>query len=152
MTDTASFRWTPEQDEALRLAWRTSETLMQMEHRLGKTKNSIASRARRLGLPFRNENKSAPWGMKDRRAEHLDVGQNLPRRERSCCFPLGDPGTPTFAYCGAPVAKKDYCQTHYDISYTAPRKRSDPKPEQKSDMVWSNLLGRAVPRTRANFE
>jgi len=49
-----------------------------------------------------------------------------PRRGPSCCWPLGDPGTPGFHFCGAaPIPGKPYCQEHASIAYVKLRDRRD---------------------------
>ncbi|WP_371734288.1 GcrA family cell cycle regulator [Acidisphaera sp. S103] len=36
----------------------------------------------------------------------------------SCCWPIGDPGTPSFRFCNAPnKAGKPYCQRHCVTAY-----------------------------------
>src|SRR5215207_8315401 len=51
-------------------------------------------------------------------------------REGVCCWPLGDPTTPAFRYCGArAVGGLPYCAHHDQIAYqpAAKRKRYGPK-------------------------
>jgi GcrA cell cycle regulator len=38
----------------------------------------------------------------------------------ACCWPCGDPGHPDFHFCGSPVAKRPYCETHRAMAYVAP--------------------------------
>lgn len=46
------------------------------------------------------------------------------RRNAACCWPLGDPGTPGFHFCGAPpLVGKPYCETHCQIAYVRLRPR-----------------------------
>ncbi|MBO1359078.1 GcrA cell cycle regulator [Acetobacter sacchari] len=48
------------------------------------------------------------------------------RRGPSCCWPLGDPGTPGFRFCGAaPLAGKPYCAEHASLAYVKLRDRRD---------------------------
>jgi GcrA cell cycle regulator len=48
------------------------------------------------------------------------------RRGPSCCWPLGDPGTPGFHFCGAaPLSGKPYCAEHAAIAYVKLRDRRD---------------------------
>jgi len=45
---------------------------------------------------------------------------------RSCCWPLGEPGTPGFHFCGAePMAGKPYCTEHAALAYVKPRDRRE---------------------------
>jgi len=48
------------------------------------------------------------------------------RRGPSCCWPLGDPGTPGFHFCGAePLSGKPYCAEHAAVAYVKLRDRRD---------------------------
>lgn len=48
------------------------------------------------------------------------------RRGPTCCWPIGDPGTPEFRFCGAPaLSGKPYCAEHAAIAYVKIRDRRD---------------------------
>ncbi|AQS88428.1 hypothetical protein AA101099_1584 [Neoasaia chiangmaiensis NBRC 101099] len=54
------------------------------------------------------------------------TGESSSRRGPSCCWPLGDPGTPGFRFCGAkPVPGKPYCAEHAALAYVKLRDRRD---------------------------
>lgn len=41
-----------------------------------------------------------------------------------CCWPIGNPGTPTFRFCDRPAPLgKSYCAEHAALAYTKPRDR-----------------------------
>lgn len=44
-----------------------------------------------------------------------------------CRWPIGDPKSPTFRFCGVEKERGSYCVDHYRIAYTAakPRQRVD---------------------------
>jgi GcrA cell cycle regulator len=45
---------------------------------------------------------------------------------RSCCWPMGEPGTPEFRFCAAPaMAPKPYCAEHAAIAYVKARDRRE---------------------------
>jgi GcrA cell cycle regulator len=45
---------------------------------------------------------------------------------RSCCWPLGDPGTPEFRFCGGEsLAGKPYCAEHAAVAYVKARDRRE---------------------------
>ena len=47
-------------------------------------------------------------------------------REMACCWPLGDPGTPGFRFCGAVAAPgKPYCLAHAQVAYVRVRDRRE---------------------------
>lgn len=47
-------------------------------------------------------------------------------RVTSCCWPLGEPGTPDFRFCGDPtVPAKPYCEDHVAVAYVKVRDRRE---------------------------
>ena len=47
-------------------------------------------------------------------------------RVSSCCWPLGEPGTPDFHFCGDPtVPAKPYCDEHAALAYVKVRDRRE---------------------------
>ena len=47
-------------------------------------------------------------------------------RSVSCCWPSGDPGTPSFRFCDAPaVPGKPYCGDHAQLAYVKVRDRRE---------------------------
>ncbi|MBW6397787.1 GcrA family cell cycle regulator [Roseomonas sp. HJA6] len=45
---------------------------------------------------------------------------------RSCCWPIGEPGTAGFRFCGAePMSGKPYCTEHAALAYVKPRDRRE---------------------------
>ncbi len=45
---------------------------------------------------------------------------------RSCCWPIGEPGTSGFRFCGGePMASKPYCTEHAALAYVKPRDRRE---------------------------
>jgi GcrA cell cycle regulator len=43
---------------------------------------------------------------------------------RSCCWPIGEPGTSEFRFCeGEPMSGKPYCTEHAAIAYVKPREK-----------------------------
>jgi len=50
----------------------------------------------------------------------------LAPRTPSCCWPIGEPGTPSFRFCGDPaLANKPYCGPHAEIAYVRVRDRRE---------------------------
>ena len=60
-----------------------------------------------------------------------------------CCWPLGEPGSTSFRFCGDPAtANKPYCPDHAGIAYAkTKRKRSpvDPGPNQRAGRLPGRL-------------
>ncbi len=47
-------------------------------------------------------------------------------RVTACCWPIGEPGTPSFRFCDADaIPGKPYCGTHAQIAYVKVRDRRD---------------------------
>ncbi|MBR0683772.1 GcrA cell cycle regulator, partial [Roseomonas eburnea] len=45
---------------------------------------------------------------------------------RACCWPIGEPGTSGFRFCGGePMAGKPYCMEHAALAYVKPRDRRE---------------------------
>ena len=45
---------------------------------------------------------------------------------KACCWPIGEPGTSGFRFCGGdPVAGKPYCTEHAALAYVKPRDRRE---------------------------
>ncbi|NKC31421.1 GcrA family cell cycle regulator [Falsiroseomonas selenitidurans] len=45
---------------------------------------------------------------------------------RSCCWPIGEPGTPEFRFCSAEAASgKPYCSQHAAVAYVKARDRRE---------------------------
>jgi GcrA cell cycle regulator len=62
------------------------------------------------------------------RAVPTPVRAAPPRRARtmSCCWPLGEPGTPSFRFCDADAAPgKPYCGDHAAVAYVKVRDRRE---------------------------
>jgi GcrA cell cycle regulator len=55
------------------------------------------------------------------------VVRHFPRSTaRSCCWPLGEPGTPEFRFCTAEaIAGKPYCGEHASVAYVRVRDRRE---------------------------
>lgn len=53
-------------------------------------------------------------------------GREARGREMACCWPLGDPGTAGFRFCGAVAAPgKPYCLAHAQVAYVRVRDRRE---------------------------
>jgi GcrA cell cycle regulator len=48
------------------------------------------------------------------------------QRNTACCWPIGEPGTPSFHFCGKAAATgRPYCEAHAEIAYVRVRDRRD---------------------------
>jgi GcrA cell cycle regulator len=49
-----------------------------------------------------------------------------PRRVAACCWPIGEPGTPSFRFCDDDALNgKPYCSTHAELAYVKVRDRRE---------------------------
>ena len=132
MTDTANV-WTDERLEKLKELWTQGLSISQIGEALGVSRNAIAGKAHRMGLPKRPSPISRTKFEKPK-IVMPEVAENLPLRlelrqlewsRSKCCWPTGDPKKNGFAFCGdAIVPGKPYCLTHCQEAYTTSRDSS----------------------------
>lgn len=135
--------WPPERDAALMQLWGDrSLSAAEIGRRLGISKNAVIGRSHRLHLPARPSpiirNADTPKMRHPRPARAtLPPVERVPNREPPppvsqapepivavdrvrglCCWPIGHPGTPSFAFCGE-VSRpgKPYCEEHCQRAY-----------------------------------
>jgi len=76
--------------------------------------------------PAAAETAPAPRATRATKAALRPVSEPRRRSSQSCCWPLGDPGTPGFHFCGAtPLPGKPYCAEHAQLAYVKLRDRRD---------------------------
>lgn len=76
----------------------------------------------------RKEKAAAPKPVAKPKPTFRSVSDPEPQKRRgpSCCWPIGDPGTPGFHFCGTtPLPGKPYCEEHAQIAYVRLRDRRD---------------------------
>lgn len=134
--------WSPERDAALAQLWADgSLSAAEIGRRLGTSKNSVVGRSHRLHLPARQSPIRRGDSPKIRQPrtkrstlllEELAPGREpvtpapqtpnpisaVERLRGPCRWPIGHPGTPGFAFCGA-VSRpgRPYCEEHCECAY-----------------------------------
>ena len=112
--------WTEERIERLKKMWQEGSTASQIADELGGvSRNAVIGKAHRLGLSGR----PTP-------AKPVVKPPEEPRRPvaagpsgKACMWPVGDPKTPDFHFCGAPTEPgRPYCANHCAVAY---QKRTD---------------------------
>ena len=134
MSDTGNV-WTDERLEELKKLWAQGLSISQIGEALGVSRNAIAGKAHRMGLPKRPSPISKPKAEKPK-AEPIVEEQDLPLRlelrqlvwsRSKCCWPTGDPKKNGFKFCGDTVVPgKPYCLPHCQEAYTTSRDASKP--------------------------
>ena len=129
MSDTGNV-WTDERLEELKKLWAQGLSISQIGEALGVSRNAIAGKAHRMGLPKRPSPISKPKAEKQK-VEPVVEEQDLPLRlelrqlvwsRSKCCWPTGDPKKNGFVFCGDTVVPgKPYCLPHCKEAYTTSR-------------------------------
>ena len=141
------FKWTAENEAILRRLWHEDWTASQIEAEMpGTTRNAIIGKARRLKLASRTPTGWGNVGKKTKAARREREPLVIPLRpislpkaiqpenpnrllglleltESTCKFPMGDPRSPSFGFCGKPVKSgMVYCSAHCSEAYQPKRK------------------------------
>lgn len=136
--------WTHEQDQILIQRREQGITMSRIANEIGRTKNAVIGRATRLANagkiaaapqkkapPAINRLVRVPTPTPERVHEHIaSMDQRLPasqpvrlmkRRQDQCVWPLGDPKSTEFRFCGAPLGEHSppYCAGHRRLAYTS---------------------------------
>jgi GcrA cell cycle regulator len=129
----AGIVWNDERLSELKKLWAKGLSISQIGEALGVSRNSIAGKAHRLGLPKR------PSPISKRKVEKVKPElpleeQDLPLRlelrqliwsRSKCCWPTGDPKKNGFVFCSDTVVPgKPYCLAHCQEAYTNSRDSS----------------------------
>ena len=132
MSDTGNV-WTDERLEEIKKLWAQGLSISQIGEALGVSRNAIAGKAHRMGLPKRPSPISKPKAEKSK-VKPVVEEQDLPLRlelrqlvwsRSKCCWPTGDPKKNGFVFCGDTVVPgKPYCLPHCKEAYTTSRDAS----------------------------
>lgn len=108
--------WTEDKIATLRQLWAQGLSASQIANQLGSvTRNAVIGKAHRLGLasrpsPIRIEAAPASAAAAPRRATNY--------KGPTCQWPIGDPGSRDFKFCGAPIEPgRPYCAHHCEGAY-----------------------------------
>ena len=129
MSDTGNV-WTEERLDELKKLWAKGLSISQIGEALGVSRNAIAGKAHRMGLPKRPSPISRSKTEKPE-PSIVEAEQDLPLRlelrqlewsRSKCCWPTGDPKKNGFVFCGnAVVPGRPYCLPHCQEAYTNSR-------------------------------
>ena len=124
--------WDKKNLERLKKLWDDGLPITKIGLELGVSRNSIAGKAHRLGLPKRNSPISKSGEpRKNKSISNFETSKELPLKillrevewsRNRCCWPLGDPKLPGFSFCGTSIMPgRPYCEEHSNLAYTATR-------------------------------
>ena len=124
--------WDEKQLEKLKKLWDEGLPITKIGLKLGVSRNAIAGKAHRLGLPKRNSPISKSGDpRKNQVVSNLETSKELPLKillrevewsRNRCCWPIGDPKLPGFSFCGTSIMPgRPYCEEHSNLAYTTTR-------------------------------
>ena len=112
--------------------WKQGHPISKIGEILGVSRNSVAGKAHRMGLPKRNSPISKSGDpRKNQETNNSDNSRELPLKimlrdvewsRNRCCWPIGDPKLPGFSFCGTSIIPgRPYCEEHSNLAYTNAR-------------------------------
>jgi GcrA cell cycle regulator len=129
MSDNAPSVWTEERLSDLTRLWGEGLSITQIGLALGVSRNAVVGKVHRMGLPKRqspivkSDKPRAPKApIQRRRAVPLTLEQ---WDRNTCSWPIGDPKTDNFSFCGETVEPgRPYCTAHCAKAYTTSRENA----------------------------
>ena len=115
--------------------WKQGHPISKIGEMLGVSRNSIAGKAHRMGLPKRTSPilSSKKEKLSDKKNNEND-NKNIPLKIKlrgvqwsrtKCCWPEGDPKQNDFKFCGQDIFPgRPYCDKHSLLAYTNTRENS----------------------------
>ena len=125
--------WDKDKLDQLRHFWLEGLPITKIGLELNVSRNAIAGKAHRLGLPKRNSpiSKLGEPRINQSKAVPEENKKELPLKlllrdvewsRNACCWPLGDPKLPGFKFCGITIIPgRPYCEEHSVLAYTNTR-------------------------------
>ena len=124
--------WDEEKLNKLKKLWDEGLPITKIGIEIGVSRNAIAGKAHRLGLPKRNSPISKSGDpRKNQETSPKNSTQQLPLKimlrevewsRNRCCWPIGDPKLPGFSFCGTSIIPgRPYCEKHSYLAYTNTR-------------------------------
>ena len=127
-----NFVWNEDKLNKLRKLWDAGLPITKIGNEIGVSRNAIAGKAHRMGLPKRNSPISKSGDpRKNQKSKNSDNDKVLPLKimlrdvewsRNRCCWPIGDPKLPGFSFCGTSIFPgRPYCEEHSNLAYTNTR-------------------------------
>ena len=128
-----NFVWDEDKLNKLRKLWDDGLPITKIGNEIGVSRNAIAGKAHRMGLPKRNSpiSKSGDPRKNQETINSDNIREQLPLKimlrdvewsRNRCCWPIGDPKLPGFSFCGTSIIPgRPYCDKHSNLAYTNTR-------------------------------
>ena len=124
--------WDEDKLNKLNALWDEGLPITKIGNILGVSRNAIAGKAHRMGLPKRNSPISKSGDPRKNQMKTIqDNIKELPLKillrdvewsRNRCCWPIGDPKLPGFSFCGISIIPgRPYCEEHSSLAYTNTR-------------------------------
>jgi len=128
-----SVDWTEDRIALLTKLWNEGMATSEIGRQLDVTKNAVVGKVHRLGLPKR-QSPIQRKTTKKKKVEAPEVISLDKLRPGMCAWPIGDPGTAGFHFCGEKsIEGKPYCLKHCEMAYVRnikDEKNKKPAPQQ----------------------
>ena len=156
--------WTTQQVNKAVSMWKEGNTATEIARRISKSRNAVIGKLNRLGVKKPNTTTSmgtsqikdggqitsSTTGSKQTKSKKVDPTPERPLEdqrltllflnEKTCRWPIGDPSTKNFWFCGKPcLPNKRYCVQHSELAF-------QPNPVKKER---SELQARVITRPYA---
>ena len=115
--------------------WSEGHPISKIGKMLGVSRNSVAGKAHRMGLPKRTSpiSSAKKESLSDAQKNHI-TDKEIPLKIKlrgvhwsrtKCCWPEGDPKQNDFKFCGQDIFPgRPYCDKHSLLAYTNTRENS----------------------------
>ena len=126
-----NFVWDEDKLNKLKKLWDEGLPITKIGNEIGVSRNAIAGKAHRMGLPKRNSPISKSGDPRKNQVVNVENSKQLPLKillrevewsRNRCCWPIGDPKLPGFSFCGTSIIPgRPYCEEHSNLAYTNTR-------------------------------
>ena len=132
---TSKNTWNDTKLKELEDLWKQGHPISKIGEILGVSRNSVAGKAHRMGLPKRTSPISSVKKESLSFEKNIETSNiNLPLKIKlrsvqwsrtKCCWPEGDPKQNKFKFCGKDIFPgRPYCDKHSLLAYTNARENS----------------------------
>ena len=126
--------WNDTKLKELEDLWKQGHPISKIGEILGVSRNSVAGKAHRMGLPKRTSPISSKKENLSDHKNHEINDKKIPLKIKlrgvqwsrtKCCWPEGDPKQNDFRFCGEDIFPgRPYCDKHSLLAYTNTRENS----------------------------